>query len=219
MAPRSRSHQPSLAESLVPDTVELGELASAAAACQACDLFRNATQTVFGQGLAAADLMFVGEQPGDKEDLAGAPFVGPAGRVLDEGLDAAGIDRTRAYVTNTVKHFKWEPRGKVRLHKSPNAAEQSACRPWLEAELAVVRPGVLVALGATAGKALLGPKFRVTTDRGRLLDSALAPSVLATAHPSSILRADPTERDDAMVAFVADLRVVAGLLPSPGQPA
>jgi DNA polymerase len=158
--------------------------------------------------------MLVGEQPGDKEDLAGEPFVGPAGRVLDEALAAAGIDRSRTYVTNVVKHFKWAPKpgSKVRIHKTPNRAEQLACRVWLDAELEVVQPEVLVCLGATAAKSLLGASFKVTQDRGRLLDSTLAPNVMATVHPSSILRGDPADREAAMAGFVADLRVAAGAL-------
>jgi DNA polymerase len=198
-----------LAEALLPAEPTVERLAAAAATCTACDLYRGATQTVFGEGAATAEVMLVGEQPGDREDLEGEPFVGPAGRVLDEGLAAAGIDRGATYVTNVVKHFKWEPRGKVRLHKSPNAAEQAACRPWLEAELAAVRPTLLVALGAVAAKALFGAKFRVTADRGRFVDSPLAPHAIATVHPSSILRADKADRDSAMEAFVADLRVAA----------
>lgn len=190
----------------------IDQLAAEAAGCTRCDLYKLGTQTVFGDGPEDAEVMLVGEQPGDKEDLAGEPFVGPAGRILDEGLAAAGIDRSRAYVTNAVKHFKWEPRGKVRLHKTPNRAEQVACRPWLEAELEAVRPKVLVCLGATAAKSLLGSSFKVTQSRGQLVDSDLAPHVLATVHPSSILRGDPEDRAQAMAAFVADLRVAAKLL-------
>ena len=207
-----RTRQPSLAEALIPERPSLDALRSAASTCKACDLWERGTQTVFGEGDEGAQLVLVGEQPGDREDLEGAPFVGPAGRVLDAGLEAAGIDRRLAYVTNVVKHFKWEPRGKVRLHKTPNAAEIHACRPWLEAELRVLRPAVLVCLGATAAKALLGPTFKVSTERGRLVPSDLAPSVLATVHPSSILRTDGPERDEAMAAFVDDLRVAAGAL-------
>ena len=190
----------------------IDELAAEAAGCTRCDLYKLGTQTVFGDGPDDAEVMLVGEQPGDKEDLAGEPFVGPAGRILDEGLVAAGIDRSTTYVTNAVKHFKWEPRGKVRLHKTPNRAEQVACRPWLDAELEAVRPKVLVCLGATAAKSLLGSSFKVTQSRGRLVDSDLAPHVLATVHPSSILRGDPEDRERAMVAFVADLRVAASVL-------
>jgi uracil-DNA glycosylase family protein len=197
----------------VPDTRSLGELREAAEECRACGLWRNGTQTVFGAGPVDADVMFVGEQPGDQEDLAGQPFVGPAGRVLDEALAEAGIDRSRAYVTNAVKHFKWQPRGKRRIHQKPNAAELAACRPWLDAELAVVRPRILVVLGATAAQALLGRQFRVTRDRGKPVDSPLAAVVLATVHPSSILRApDEEARRQAMRDFVDDLRVVARAL-------
>jgi uracil-DNA glycosylase len=178
-----------------------------AAGCQACDLWKGATQTVFGEGPKDARVVMVGEQPGDREDVEGRPFVGPAGRVLDDALDEAGIDRGDAYLTNAVKHFKWKAgRGKRRLHQRPDAAEVRACRPWLEAELAVVRPELLVLLGATAAQSLLGPSFRVTRERGRMLESDLAPLVTATVHPSSILRGEPSERKDAMAALVADLR-------------
>jgi uracil-DNA glycosylase len=208
-----RARPPSAAEALVPPEASLDQLRSAAATCKACDLWERGTQTVFGEGEEGAELVLVGEQPGDKEDLEGAPFVGPAGRGLDAALEGAGIDRRLAYVTNVVKHFKWEPRGKVRLHKTPNAAEIHACRPWLEAELRALRPSVLVCLGATAAKALLGPSFKVSGARGRFVPSDLAPSVLATVHPSSILRTDGPEREAAMAAFVDDLRVAATALP------
>jgi len=199
-----------------PETRTLDELRAEAADCKACDLWKTGTQTVFGEGSEDARIVFVGEQPGDNEDLAGRPFVGPAGRVLDEGLDAAGIERSLAYVTNAVKHFKWTARGKRRIHQKPNAAEIAACRPWLEAELAVVQPQVLVALGATAAQALLGRQFRVTKQRGVPVESDLAPYVVATVHPSSILRQETEEdRAAAMQAFVADLKVVAKLLASP----
>jgi DNA polymerase len=189
------------------------KLREAAAGCRACPLWKDATQTVFGEGPAKAAVMLVGEQPGDREDVEGRPFVGPAGRVLDDGLAEAGIDRTQVYLTNAVKHFKWKARGKRRIHQKPNAEEIAACRPWLDAELAVVKPDVLVALGATAAQALLGRGFRVTRDRGVPVDSDLAPHVLATVHPSSILRArDEAERREAYAAFVADLRAVAKLL-------
>jgi uracil-DNA glycosylase family protein len=195
----------------------LDDLRAEAADCKACDLWKTGTQTVFGEGTESAEIVFVGEQPGDKEDLAGRPFVGPAGRVLDEGLEAAGIDRSLAYVTNAVKHFKWTARGKRRIHQKPNAAEMAACRPWLEAELAAVRPKVLVALGATAAQSLLGRQFRVTKQRGKPVESDLAPFVVATVHPSSILRQETDDdRAAAMKDFVADLEVVAKLLRSSG---
>ena len=194
----------------------LDELRAEAANCKACDLWKTGTQTVFGEGESTAEIVFVGEQPGDKEDLAGRPFVGPAGRVLDEALEAAGIDRSLAYVTNAVKHFKWVSRGKRRIHQKPNAVELAACRPWLDAELAVLKPKVLVALGATAAQALLGRQFRVTKQRGVPVESDLAPYVLATVHPSSILRQETEEdRAAAMRDLVADLKVVAKLLAKP----
>jgi uracil-DNA glycosylase len=200
-----------------PERPTLPTLREAAAGCKACDLWKTGTQTVFGEGTSNAEIVFVGEQPGDKEDLAGRPFVGPAGSVLDEALEEAGIDRRLAYVTNAVKHFKWQGRGKRRIHQKPNAAELAACRPWLDAELAVVKPKVLVALGATAAQALLGRQFRVTKERGMPVESDLAPHVVATVHPSSILRQETEEeREEAMQAFVADLRVVAKLLAESG---
>jgi DNA polymerase len=206
----ARQRPPSPARDLIPEQPDLGALRSAAAGCTACHLYRDATQTVFGEGSADAEVMLVGEQPGDGEDRAGRPFVGPAGRVLDQGLEEAGIDRELAYVTNVVKHFKFERRGKLRIHKKPNAEEVHACLPWLEAELQVVRPRVLVLLGATAAQALLGSSFRVSRQRGEFLDSDLAPRVLATVHPSSILRApDEEARALASKGFVADLAVVA----------
>jgi DNA polymerase len=181
--------------------------------CRGCPLYASATQAVFGEGAGHAEVMVVGEQPGDKEDLAGRPFVGPAGRLLNEALDQAGIDRARTYVTNAVKHFKWQGRGKRRIHQKPTWSESMACRPWLEAELDAVRPRIVVALGATAAQSLLGKEFRVTRQRGELLDSSLAEHVLATVHPSSILRQrDEEARRSELAAFVADLRVVAGLL-------
>jgi uracil-DNA glycosylase len=195
------------AAELIPDRPTLPRLREVAGGCKACGLWRSGTQTVFGAGPRRARLMLVGEQPGDQEDRAGKPFVGPAGRILDQALEAAEIPRGDAYVTNAVKHFKWKAgRGKRRLHQRPDAAEVRACRPWLEAELAVVRPRLLVLLGATAAQSLLGPAFRVTRERGRLLDSDLAPLVTATVHPSSILRGEPEERADAMAALVSDLR-------------
>jgi uracil-DNA glycosylase family protein len=198
---------------LVPEDADLDTLRKAAATCTACDLYRDATQTVFGEGAEGARVMLVGEQPGDKEDLAGSPFVGPAGRLLDEALAAAGIDRDDAYVTNVVKHFKFTRKGKARIHQKPNAAEQAACRPWLEAELAVVRPEVVVCLGATAAQALLGRKFRVTQQRGQFVEWPYEPLALATVHPSSILRApEDADRKALMAGFVADLQVVATAL-------
>lgn len=200
----------------VPDHGALAALRQAAQECRGCDLWRNATQTVFGEGPAHSEVVLVGEQPGDKEDLAGRPFVGPAGRVLDEALEAVGIDRRHVYVTNAVKHFKWE-RGSAqrRIHSKPNQVEIQACRPWLEAELSVLRPRALVCLGSTAAQALLGRTFRVTVHRGEWVPSPLAPHVLATVHPSSILRApDEAARAEAMEAFIRDLRPVARLIAS-----
>jgi DNA polymerase len=198
---------------LVPARPTTRKLREAAADCRACPLWKDATQTVFGEGPARAKVVLVGEQPGDREDREGHPFVGPAGRVLDDALADAGIDRKQVYLTNAVKHFKWTARGKRRIHQKPNAEEIAACRPWLDAELAAVTPEVLVALGATAAQALLGRGFRVTRERGVPVDSDLAPNVLATVHPSSILRArDDAERREAYEAFVADLRVVAKLV-------
>jgi len=201
------------ATELIPERPTLPRLREAAGGCKACGLWRLGTQTVFGAGPRRAPVMLVGEQPGDQEDRAGKPFVGPAGRVLDEALAGAEIARDDAYVTNAVKHFKWKAgRGKRRLHQRPDAAEVRACRPWLEAELKVVRPELLVLLGATAAQSLLGPAFRVTRERGRLLDSDLAPLVTATVHPSSILRGEPEEREEAMAALVSDLRGAARAL-------
>ena len=198
------------AAALIPPRPTLGSLRKAAAGCRACPLWKRATQTVFGEGDPRAAVMLVGEQPGHEEDLAGRPFVGPAGKLLDRALAESGIDRRRVYVTNVVKHFKWEPRGKRRIHAKPNASEISACRPWLEAELELIRPEVLVCLGATAAQALLSRQFRVSVDRGRFVPSRLAPAVLATVHPSAILRApDDETRHAEMKRFVADLRVVA----------
>jgi DNA polymerase len=196
---------------LVPERPSLPKLREAAAACTACDLYKTGTQTVFGEGARSAETMFVGEQPGDQEDKAGKPFVGPAGRLLDQALVDAGIDRTQVYVTNVVKHFKWVARGKRRIHQKPSWAEAAACRPWLDAELAVVEPRVLVCLGATAAQALLGRQFRVTQQRGQPVESDLAEHVLATIHPSAILR-DPESREQEYAAFVDDLRVVRDLL-------
>ena len=194
----------------LPEPLALESLREAAEVCHGCALWRNATQTVFGDGPADAELMFVGEQPGDQEDKLGQPFVGPAGRIFDQALEEVGIDRSRVYVTNAVKHFKWEPRGKRRIHQKPNAAELAACRPWLDAELEVVQPRVLVCLGATAAQALLGRAFRVTKQRGTPVESPLASVVVATIHPSAVLRA--RDRDAEYAGFVADLERVAALL-------
>ena len=191
----------------------LPALRRAAKECRACDLWERATQTVFGEGKAHAPLMLVGEQPGNDEDLAGRPFVGPAGKLLDRALAEAGIDRAETYVTNVVKHFSWEPRGKWRIHKKPNEREIAACRPWLDREMALVKPRVVVCLGATAAQALLGASFRVTRDRGKFVPAPFAPHVLATVHPSSILRAaNEKSRQSAFEQFVEDLRVAAGAL-------
>ena len=191
----------------------LDELRDEAAGCRACPLWQTGTQTVFGEGAARAKVVFVGEQPGDTEDRQGRPFVGPAGRVLDEGLELAGIDRSSTYVTNAVKHFKWTARGKRRIHAKPSWSEVAACRPWLEAELEAIRPEVLVCLGATAAQALLGRQFRVTKERGTWVDSELAPRVTATIHPSSILRQRTDEdRHREMAGFVEDLKLVAAIL-------
>jgi uracil-DNA glycosylase len=211
MAPRARPESP--VRRLIPPDPDLDALRAVAAGCRGCPLWENATQTVFGEGPADAEVMLVGEQPGKEEDQTGRPFVGPAGRLLDRALAEAGVDRDRAYLTNVVKHFKWVQRGKLRVGQKPSAAEVHACLPWLEAELAVVRPRVLVCLGATAAQALLGPDFRVTRQRGELLDSDLAPKVLATVHPSSILRTpDKESRELAYKGLVADLAKVARTL-------
>jgi DNA polymerase len=190
----------------------LSTLRREAAGCKACDLWKTGTQVVFGEGKASAEAMFVGEQPGDQEDKAGRPFVGPAGKLFDQALEDAGIDRTQVYVTNAVKHFKWVGRGKRRIHQKPNWSEIAACRPWLDGELAAVEPRVLVCLGATAAQALLGRQFRVTRERGKPVDSDLAEHVLATIHPSAILRGEPASREQEYAAFVHDLKAVAKLL-------
>lgn len=206
-------HATPTAADLIPPHVGLNELRTRAARCTACLLYANATQTVFGEGPAHASLMLVGETPGDQEDKAGRPFVGPAGRLLDECLAEAGIARDQAYVTNVVKHFKWTPRGKRRMHSKPNAMEIRACRPWLDAEVAAIKPKVLMCLGATAAHALLGAGFSVTKSRGQLVPSNIAPNVLATVHPSSILRApEDVDRKRETARFVADLRKAAELL-------
>ena len=204
-----------------PDMTALAGLAKEARGCQRCDLYRNATQTVFGDGARAASMMLVGEQPGDQEDKAGKPFVGPAGRLLDKALTAAEIDRGQVYLTNAVKHFKFEQRGKRRIHKTPNRTEVVACQPWLLAEINTVGPEVVVLLGATAAKSLLGSSFRLTAHRGEAIrlpaggnpiDLDVDPQVVATAHPSSVLRGPPEGREDAFTALVADLTFAAGLL-------
>jgi uracil-DNA glycosylase family protein len=200
------------AQALIPERPTLKSLREAAAGCRACPLWENGTQTVFGEGLKRARLMLVGEQPGDREDREGHPFVGPAGGVLDKALEQAGIERGDAYVTNVVKHFKWTPRGKRRIHQQPRAEEIKACAPWLEAELDVVDPEVLVCLGATAVKAVIGPKHRVMRDHGQFVESKLGREAVATLHPSAILRADPDDREDAMGMLVGDLKRVRSRL-------
>jgi uracil-DNA glycosylase len=218
--PRRAGVQPESSQgaaALIPPSPTLPVLRQAAKSCKACDLWKLGTQTVFGEGPARARVMFVGEQPGDSEDRAGHPFVGPAGRLLDEALADVGIERSEVYVTNVVKHFKWEAaqRGKRRIHKKPRQSEIQACRPWLDAELQVVKPEVLVCLGASAAQALLGKDFRVTRDRGTLIKSDLAPYVMATTHPASILRApDSAAREQGRRDLVRDLRKVAALVRS-----
>lgn len=196
-----------------PKRKSLKAFREAAAGCKGCDLWERGTQTVFGEGARRAEILFVGEQPGNEEDLSGHPFVGPAGRLLDDALAEAGIDRSETYVTNVVKHFKWEPRGKRRIHKKPNAREITACQPWLEAEIALVKPKVVVCLGATAAQALLGAQFKVTKQRGQFIESTLAPYIMATVHPSSILRApDDETRHLEKRQFIDDLKRVATVL-------
>jgi DNA polymerase len=212
VAARNRGSAPAAP---LKNVTSLISLQRAARDCRACDLWKNATQTVFGEGASKASIMFVGEQPGDQEDRAGHPFVGPAGKVLDEALLEAGIDRSEVYVTNAVKHFKWSPaeRGKRRIHKKPRYSEINACRPWLDAEISLVKPKVLVCLGATSAQALLGRNFSVTRQRGELIESPLAPRVVATVHPSSVLRApDHAARELQMKEFIRDLTKIAGLL-------
>src|SRR2546430_2769368 len=201
------------AAAYLPERPTLPRLREAAAGCRACPLWQTGTQTVFGEGPAKAEAMLVGEQPGDQEDKQGRPFVGPAGRVLDEALELAGVDRGRAYLTNAVKHFKWEARGTRRIHAKPTWSEQMACKPWLEAELAAVQPRVLVCLGATAAQSLLGKQFRVTKERGRWLESDLAEYVTATIHPSAVLRErDSDSRRRELAGLVADLKLAASVL-------
>ena len=198
------------AAAFMPEKLSMSALREAVQHCEGCPLYANATQAVFGEGLTSSEVMLVGEQPGDQEDLAGAPFVGPAGKLLDRALADAGIDRKQAYVTNAVKHFKWKARGKRRIHDKPNRAEQVACRPWLEAELAVVKPRALVLMGATAAQSLLGGSFRVTQYRGVEIPSDLAELVTATIHPSAVLRSD--DREEMFAGLVDDLRFVAQYL-------
>lgn len=200
---------------LIPEHPTLTQLRTTAAGCQACDLWKSGTQTVFGAGDPRAEVMFIGEQPGDREDLAGQPFVGPAGQLLDQALSEVGIDRQRTYVTNVVKHFKWIPKGRVRFHQTPTAQEITACRPWLDSEITLLKPHVIVCLGATAAQALLGKHFRVTRQHGEFVESPLAPLVMATLHPAAILRVpDATARKTAHHQFVTDLQKVAGKLTS-----
>jgi len=201
------------AADFLPTSRALPVLEKASKSCRGCELWKKGTQTVFGEGASRAEVMLVGEQPGDKEDLSGKPFVGPAGALLDKALVAAGIDREKVYVTNAVKHFNWEPRGKRRIHKKPNAMHIAACRPWLDAEIEAVKPRVVVCLGATAAQALLGRTFKVTQRRGELISSNIAPYLLATVHPSSILRApDEESRHEEMARFIEDLRNVSHAL-------
>jgi DNA polymerase len=200
------------AEEFFPRRNSLSSFRKAASGCRACDLWKEASQTVFGEGSAGAEILFIGEQPGNEEDLSGRPFVGPAGRLLDEALAEAGIDRAKTYLTNTVKHFKYERRGKKRIHDKPNARERAACRPWLNAEIFLVKPKVIVCLGATAAQALLGPQFRVTRDRGRAIESS-GRLVVATVHPASILRMPDAEtRERERKLFIEDLKTVARLV-------
>jgi DNA polymerase len=201
----------------VPDTVSIRTLSAAAHECRGCDLYKHATQVVFGAGPRTAHVVFVGEQPGDQEDRQGQPFVGPAGSLLDRALERAGIPRDQVYVTNAVKHFKWEPRGKRRIHKKPRASEVRACRPWLEAELRAIHPVVVVCLGATAAQSVLGASFKLMQQRGKVVSSTLAPRVVATIHPSAVLRApDSAGREAAFEMLVADLAVVAAELRTRG---
>jgi DNA polymerase len=204
--PATRNPYPTAAE-FVPETRSMSALREAVQGCRGCPLYANATQAVFGEGLTSSEVMLVGEQPGDQEDRAGAPFVGPAGKVLDRALAEAGIDRTRAYVTNAVKHFKWKARGQRRIHDKPSWTEVTACRPWLDAELALVKPRALVLMGATAGQSMLGRTFRVTQHRGVAIPSDLAELVSATIHPSAVLRGE--DRDELFAGLVDDLRFVA----------
>jgi uracil-DNA glycosylase family protein len=208
----------SSAAEYLPASRSLKALDAAAQGCHGCDLYKDATQAVFGRGRKSAELMLVGEQPGDKEDLEGEPFIGPAGRLLDRALEEAGIDRGEAYVTNAVKHFKWRPKGKRRLHQTPRAGEIEACKPWLRAEVEAVQPRALLAMGATAARSLFGPRVKVTKDRGKPLESPLAPAAAVTVHPSAILRLrDHDEREAELAAFVADLEAIASALQGAGR--
>jgi DNA polymerase len=208
-----KDQPPDSAAEFFPSRKSLKAFRDAAADCKACDLWKRGTQTVFGEGTRRAEVFFVGEQPGNEEDLTGQPFVGPAGRLLNDALAAAGIDRAQTYVTNVVKHFKWEPRGKRRIHKKPNSSEIKACRPWLEAEIALIKPKVIVCLGATAAQALLGSRFLVSKQRGQFIESTLAPYIMTTVHPSSILRApDEETRHTEKRRFIDDLKKVARVL-------
>jgi uracil-DNA glycosylase len=198
---------------LIPPRPTLNKLRTVAAECKACDLWKTGTQTVFGEGKQSSLIMFIGEQPGDKEDLSGRPFVGPAGALLDRSLEEAGIDRSKVYVTNVVKHFKWEPRGKRRIHKKPNAVEITACRPWLQSEISVIKPRAIICLGSTAAQAVISPKFKVSLQRGLFVPSDLAEYVTATVHPSSILRAPSDEaRRMERERFVEDLKKIRAVL-------
>jgi DNA polymerase len=200
----------------IPEQRTLPALREAAAGCRGCDLYNRGTQTVFGEGRRSAPIMMVGEQPGNDEDLAGRPFVGPAGKLLDRALEDAGLDRDDIYVTNIVKHFKWKPQGKRRIHEKPNASEVEACRPWFETELELVKPEVLVLLGATAAQAVLGRQFKISVDRGGFVDARLGPRVFATVHPSSLLRMpDEETRHAEMRRFVDELKLVARAIHAP----
>ena len=217
MAAKNKADGPTTAAPLIPANPTLEKLRDAARTCRACNLWERATQTVFGEGAAKARVMLLGEQPGDREDLAGRPFVGPAGWLLDKALERAGIAREVVYVSNVVKHFNWEPRGKRRIHKKPNAGEIAACRPWLDTEIALVKPRAIVCLGATAAQALLGRTFKVTAHRGEFVPSPLAPIVVATVHPSSLLRApDDETRHRETARFIDDLKRVARRLAAGG---
>jgi DNA polymerase len=196
----------------VPAVLSLPKLVAASKNCEGCDLFRHATQTVFGEGPARARVMMVGEQPGDREDLQGKPFVGPAGRLLDKALMEAGVDRSQIYVTNAVKHFKFEERGKRRIHAKPNAIEIAACHPWLEAEATLLRPELIVCLGATAAQALMGRDFRITKERGKILEHPWSRALLATVHPSALLRAPDARRHEEYAEFVRDLRQIVDVV-------